>query len=402
MKATQSENRANLPDSNERGVVLVVTLLVIAALSLLGAAFLGTSLTEAKISANAVDAARTFNIGEAGLEHAKRSVLGADVITILANGGTPSFGPSVPFDGGSYQVVVSNNCTAIGAYPADTVGCPPLPASDGDMLVVVTSTGTYQNSRRVVNLLLEVPPVTAPPAPVYMLPGFDSDPTHDNVKFTMNGAAFDITGNDTNLDGTPGSGSPQFGVAVPTEARSNLETESASHLMQITGAGGNGSISTTASSPLTKDALCNLRNQLTPQADQVFTSGTTISGGEQIGTIASPQITWAQDQFRMQGNGANGTSGAGVLIVDRKFIMRGNAKFYGIVILCGQGEVEFGGSAELYGAIFAVNTGGFSGNSGETRFRVDGNAQVFSSRQALAVAAGVLPSTVRAWWETTN
>jgi hypothetical protein len=401
MKAGSRRNRG-IPTRGERGIALVIALWVMALLSLLGGVFLTLSGTESTISSNEIQTASAFNIAEAGLERAKRALMGADLNGVLANGGTLSFGSSVVFAGGTYQVVVGNNCTAIGNYAADTTGCPPPSTADGDNLVIVTSTGTYPtagSAQSVLRLLLEVPAVTTPRAPLYMLPGFDPDPSHDNVNFTFQTPTFFVSGNDTNLDGTAGAGSGVYGAAVPPDARSDLVAEATPHAAEITGSGGLPSISTTASSPLTKASLCAARSELIPLATQTYTTGTTVGNGELLGTVASPQITYAQQDLTLGGMGANAVKGVGVLIVDGSLKLVGNSVFSGIIILCGQGEIEMSGGAKVYGAVLGANTGAYPGNLGETRFSIVGNAEVYFSRQALELASRMIPSKPRAWWE---
>ena len=48
-------------------------------------------------------------------------------------------------------------------------------------------------------------------------------------------------------------------------------------------------------------------------------------------------------------------------------------------------------------AVLAANMGSYSGNSGETRVTVKGNATVAYSSQALCRASTVMPTVVLAW-----
>jgi hypothetical protein len=114
---------------------------------------------------------------------------------------------------------------------------------------------------------------------------------------------------------------------------------------------------------------------------------------ENMGSPTDPQIVYANDHLTLNGNG----KGYGVLIVDRRLRMEGNYEFYGIILVLQQGEVEIRGNNKVYGAIFALNTGAFSGNSGETRLDVRGNAEVHYSSQAICNASRSMPSKVLAW-----
>ncbi|MFQ5804640.1 MAG: hypothetical protein ACE5JQ_17255 [Candidatus Methylomirabilales bacterium] len=65
--------------------------------------------------------------------------------------------------------------------------------------------------------------------------------------------------------------------------------------------------------------------------------------------------------------------------------------------MIGQREFEIEGNADVYGAVVAANTGSYSGNSGETRVEVKGNATVAYSSQALCRTSTVMPTIVLAW-----
>ncbi len=152
------EQRAVLPkELGERGIALVVTLLVISLLTLVGVTFLTLSVTENTIAYNEVHTTRAFNVAEAGLAHARRELITANVNAILASNPPlitfTAGGQNVIFAGGTYSVTVSNNTAPTfpkGAIPADPGGA----TTDTDGIIVTTSTGTYRNASRTVEALL--------------------------------------------------------------------------------------------------------------------------------------------------------------------------------------------------------------------------------------------------------
>ncbi|MFQ5947127.1 MAG: PilX N-terminal domain-containing pilus assembly protein, partial [Anaerolineae bacterium] len=131
----------------ERGIVLVASLLVMLVLMPLGALFLTLSLTETTIASNEVNATNTFNIAEAGLEHARRELVDVGINTTLATcTGTPCIaqinftngGQNVSFAGGTYSVAVQDD-----ADDAD-------PTVDSNDEVMLTATGTYKDATQVI------------------------------------------------------------------------------------------------------------------------------------------------------------------------------------------------------------------------------------------------------------
>ena len=114
------------PVRDERGIALVVALLVSALLLLLGGHFMTASMTEKTIASNEVNVARAFYLAEAGVQHAKKSLEALDLSAVL--NGTPVFagGNAVNLAGGNYAVQVTNNIAANGfprgTIPADLLG----------------------------------------------------------------------------------------------------------------------------------------------------------------------------------------------------------------------------------------------------------------------------------------
>ncbi|MFQ5962632.1 MAG: PilX N-terminal domain-containing pilus assembly protein, partial [Candidatus Methylomirabilales bacterium] len=134
--------RALLRNSGgERGVVLVTALLVMIVLLPLGAIFLSTSLSETQVASNETVAAKTFNIAEAGLELAKRTLRMSQATSLnvfltgvapgpYPFGDTPGAGNSL--DGGNYIVRIYDNDDG----DANLL-------SDSDNIVFIESTGSY-------------------------------------------------------------------------------------------------------------------------------------------------------------------------------------------------------------------------------------------------------------------
>src|SRR3972149_1007142 len=161
MGTTNKKMRITLPWAlgpvrDERGIALVIALLVSALLRLLGGHFMTASMTEKTIASNEVNVARAFYLAEAGVQHAKKSLEALDLSAVL--NGTPVFagGNAVNLAGGNYAVQVTNNIVANG-FPRGTIAADPSNSgtADGDVTVVVTSTATFQNSTQIVETVLQ-------------------------------------------------------------------------------------------------------------------------------------------------------------------------------------------------------------------------------------------------------
>ncbi len=137
---------------NEKGIVLVVALIMLTVLILLGTTAIMTSSSDLKISSNFVSGTQAFYVADAGMERAKISLNAVtDINTVLASG-VLGFGSSVSFGGGAYSVVVANNAGDAGGASTDT-----------DSYVVVTSTGTSAGGGKRVLEAVFYKPVVNPP-----------------------------------------------------------------------------------------------------------------------------------------------------------------------------------------------------------------------------------------------
>jgi len=196
--------------SGKQGFIAVTALLIMVILLMFGVTFLTMATTENTMVTNGINGQVAFNIAEAGIDHAKRVLLDPinnNLNSILAAGpnqGILSFGASVNFAGGTYEVRVTNNTTAIGSIPADPSGSATI---DNDKRVVVESTGKYRTATKVIRALVEIPAILDPPSSIYTLNGPDGTRP---AEFTFNGNSFLVDGRDHNAgDTNPISGDPQ-------------------------------------------------------------------------------------------------------------------------------------------------------------------------------------------------
>jgi Tfp pilus assembly protein PilX len=177
--------------NNQKGIVLVVCVILVAVLLLLGATAIMISSTDINISSNYRSGKQVFYIAESGLEHARAVLknstfnsilLGNDGVSNTTDDGILSFGSSVNFGGGAYQVRVTDN------NDGDSNSF-----SDSDNTVLVTSTGTLPNgAKRTIQTLLQ----KITPNPVGVRAAITSNGPIDTLgNLTVDGRDHDINGN---------------------------------------------------------------------------------------------------------------------------------------------------------------------------------------------------------------
>lgn len=439
---------------SEHGAALPLVLLAMLSLSVLGLAFAAMSSREPLIAQNHLVAAQAFHIAEAGIEHAKRELLAADVDALVGNsinfaiGGTPR-----SFAGGTYSVQVLNN-------PSD-----PGPA-DRDGIVFLYSTGSFGTASRVVRVLLKLP-VQDVPAALYL--------NSRRVRTVFAGDSFLISGNDTcppgaicapsttpcaAADGCPTGGSSQTGIGLTNQGGdddgdSKQSQDSAWPLgllrgtglsnpvwdseelddqvsetkcslrpaktagcendltqperrEQVQGLGGNPSavppvpsVAGVTSIPvdMTLTALRALTNDLFARAERTLSSGThTINltrNGEPDGP---PQITVADVKGSGQHVTLEGTGvGRGILIVKGRVTLGGSYRYEGLIISWGYGggpDVVIRDSAKIFGGVIGAR---WAGNRFD--FEIRNSARLVRSLKGLEFARQAIGSQTLAWRE---
>src|SRR5574341_1752240 len=184
--------------SQEGGAVLVLVLLLTGFLLLLGSALLTIASSERQIGSNDRSGAQALYLAEAAIERTRRLLPGFSVNDVLVNNlllGEWVNGTSMA--SGTYRATVTNNVASIGGFPQDggRAVCGST-TCDTDGLVVITGTGSFQGSLRVVRVVVEVPPILSPPAPLTLV--------NSTVDPLFEGESFLVSGFDRNLDGGAG------------------------------------------------------------------------------------------------------------------------------------------------------------------------------------------------------
>jgi len=171
--------RRRLP-SGERGVALVLTLLVLMTLTGLALAFLSTSALEPRISRNLGDAARARYLAEAGIEVGYNTLVAAaaagggwSALLAIASAQSPWVAlpalaraplPGLPEAEGTYSVSMRNDSEPDGPALTGEAAADPDAALDANGVVIVRSTGSFRNANRTIDVVVKRP-VPPPPAP---------------------------------------------------------------------------------------------------------------------------------------------------------------------------------------------------------------------------------------------
>ncbi len=258
-----------------------------------------------------------------------------------------------PLHAGTFSVTVHDNQTA-----------PQLEANQ----LLLSSVGYLQEDTATVDVLVEfgegLPPIPAAMA-VYS----------DSLNFDVSGTSFTINGDDTNPDGSPGTGNALPGLTVGgNNAYNNVLTNLNSNQEdRITGDGGTGSIT---QDNLDSEMLESYINDYVAAADTVISTSTLHS--TTLGTETSPRITVLDGDIDI-----SSVTGHGILVVQNGNSIRitGDFEYHGLIIMQGDNDfqADIYGNTHLYGAML------MGGSDDETAFDVDlrGNINVNYSKQVL-------------------
>ena len=169
-----------------------------------------------------------------------------------------------------------------------------------------------------------------------------------NADLTFNGNSFLVNGIDSNLDGTPGSGTPVYGIAIDGAPRDVLRQLSAQQRDNVVGAGGWPSVTTWAptSSTWLTDTVAALRPFARVNFSNYGGTYTATLGNWRTGDV---YITHSQGSLHIGG----GSTGAGVLLVEGDLEITGNWDYVGYVFVTGRVRFSGGGGTKiLHGAMF--------------------------------------------------
>lgn len=231
--------------------------------------------------------------------------------------------------------------------------------------------------------------VTAMRSPVQIPPVYGSlYVSSSNLNLNFNGNML-INGNDTNYDGTPGSGSPKPGVTVdsPNDSAYIINTLKPKITKDILGLGGSPSVRTVNDALDWNDIAQNL----------IFAADLTVPGGTYtapmtFGTPSNPKITYITGNVTLSGK----CDGDGIMIVNGNLSMAGQFTYRGIIIVYGQSTIDtkIAGNGGVYGSTILVGQ--------SVSIQATGNSSFYYSSQAIENAKTNLKSSrfqIVDWWE---
>lgn len=354
MKTQRQLKKILIPVRDERGIAFILAILVVTLLLLLGAHFMTASLTEHTIARNDVNAASAFYLADAGTEHARKT-LGALDLTQVLDGKTNVFaaGNTVNLAGGSYTVQVTNNIAANG-FPRGTVAADPSASAivDGDDIIIVTSTGTFQNGQQTVETVLQGGPGGFPNFPAAV------------VEVSKGNNEFDFE-DSTLVSGFDESGTCDDRPAFISSSKTlNFDSEGGVLAGVVQGAPDPWRLY----DDQTDDNIFGDPDGLMALVDgwKNLPDVVTISGPKPtppvLGTKGKPQITvWdIKGGEVIVPEGGPPIKGYGILIITGPIAMEAQFDFYGLVVMAGKDQLQLSDNdisttQTIHGAILAVD-----------------------------------------------
>ena len=373
------------PVRDERGIALVMALLVSALLLLLGGHFLTASMTEKTIAANDVNTARAFYLAEAGVQHAKKSLEPVDLSAVL-NGTQSVFagGNAANLGGGTYTVQVTNNIAATG-FPRGTIAADPSNSGtvDGDETVVVTATATFRNSTQMVETVLQKSSTfpTIPGAVVQVSNGWNDL----DVGGTINGF-------DESKTCTDQAGHFHRGTSVIIQGNT------------VTGNPDARKYDAAVDDPMWNDPKAVVAMVEKWMKDPAAVTITGDTPPKKLGKKNQPQITvWDPTSTDTDSNNNTAFEGYGILIMVGRVNLKTAFEFHGLIVAYGGKEmaIEGGNGQVLHGAILAANNAPASGSE-DTEIGVLNGTKVYYNCDAIKeyvqpLGGGNGPLNVLSW-----
>ncbi len=385
--------------TNERGVVLVISLLILTLLIGAGVGAIVSTQTDLRISANLKAGKQAFFLAEAGIEWGKQQIKDIGANPPEPVGSTQTLSP------GSFTVTF-NDATK----ESQLVG-----------KVTVVSTGNVGSSTNKIQALI---------TKTYELSdgALSIRGTEANPSFTGN--AFIVDGRDYNTDGTlVPDAKAQFGISVPNDALGTQVRDGVASNQEdnIVGKGGT-EPNIEQSEFLPSSEVTQLANDICSLAgaivEDIPSDGELDVPTNQVwGTPDSPQTRCINGLVTGDGSdkvdfGGNFTGAGNLVVRDANIEINGAWHWEGLIIVTGENvgfEISGGGNKEIYGSII-INETSTIGDSGN-EVKLQGAVSVRYSSSALRKAIEAiglddsplsavydsLPSTItQTYWRTVN
>ncbi|MDO8785128.1 MAG: PilX N-terminal domain-containing pilus assembly protein, partial [Syntrophales bacterium] len=361
--------------SDEKGMVLVVGLLLIVVLMLLGTTAVLTSTTDIRISANYKTSNRALYAAEAGIEEARARLRTNDPADSneIADSHPTNTGWAAYIDigdasksqgkgynsGNSMHLRVSSLQSTLD-YTVKTVhqtnasgnilywgdsnsdGINERNPTTGQNIYLATSYGTAAGANKTIKVeIARLPPITAPAA-LYV-----------EAATIVQGASTYISGTDAPACGTsnlPGvATSLSAGTVTPTG--NPTVTGSTSSTWSVTGGATNMDVQAMIDN---WKGSANFTYNLTSNDTQSGMNwGTPVVGNQNDPSACSVSNIVHYNMNGMEIKLAGGSSGCGILLVEGNLELNGGFNWYGLIIVSGSVTIAGGGNKNITGSVIA-------------------------------------------------
>jgi len=348
--------RAHITLTDQRGVALFASLMILTSLAVLGLWGVNSNLIDYRVTTNYRDHTQSYYAAEAGLERAREYLRGLNYNTELQNAAGSDNqlvnstninnfpGDDVPIysgqtiGGSSYTVYITNDANDGVTNSNDTNG-----------RITITAFGTGPDgSTSVVQAIVSNSPISlSPPAPI-VIPGPDVQ------RFDAGWSnAWNISGDDA------AGGSNVPGIVVSNSTARNTVVHDLGYRADQVTSGGQSPAVEARPDLLAQSGLDNISsvhdmlNNIKARAD--FTS--TSDPGFNLGTQDNPEVVFIDGSFDTR---RYGNSGYGILVVTNKLTLRGNFSYNGVIMVIGRGELYRTGSGNgvIQGSIILADIDG--------------------------------------------
>ena len=361
---------------DERGVVLVISLLILTLLMGAGAGTSALVQTDLKISRNLKNGTQAFYLAEAGVEWAKQHIKDTATNPPYPTGTTRSLSP------GTFTVFFKD----------------PTKVTRLKSTITVQSTGQLGESSSIGQALL---------TKTYEIADAALGIRGDGLDMRFKGKSFLVDGRDYDpaTQQLVSGAKARFGISVSSlEAKKKvideLSSQQANHVVGKGAAAPSVEKTDFLSSAETAriaDGLCNAPGAIVQDIDS---SGTfTISGDTTYGTRESPGLYCfngladSGDRVDVGGN----FNGAGIFIVrNADLVASGSLLWEGLIIVSGTNvgfRVKGKGDKEIFGSLM-INERGTDDGIRTEEIKLQGAVKLRYSRSALANAAELFPLSV--------
>lgn len=357
---------------NQRGMVLVISVLILSLLMTAGVGAIVSMQTDFKITGNLKNGTQAFYLAEAGIEWGKEQIKKTALNPPNPAGGTQKLSP------GEFSVTFMS----------------PKKLSLDSSSVIIRSSGSWGSSSHVIQALV---------TKTYLLSDGAIGLRGNGGRVSFSGDAFQVDGRDYDpVSGTlVADARPWPAISVSSETlKGQVEGAlSSEQYAQLVGKG-ESPPSIEKSGFLPSETLTQLASALCqdPQAivAQAPSEGTLRVAGATWGSRGSPQLRCIDGSSTEGGSLTIGgdLTGVGILVVrDAEMVIRGSFRWEGLILVSGNRvgfRTEEGAIAEIYGSVLINERGEDLLRETET-LKLQGEIRLRYSSAALKNVVSLIP-----------